>query len=180
MHFGLNTWRIGSNYSNQRLTLLELIKPKKTMPIHHRARYKILSNVLQATFGKSSAAKPPTHFMSMKMVNDNHILVNYSTTVSYGHQSMYYEMRNKYRDEAYQIIKNRLKKVVEAYSEEIEKMDKLLEPKKEPYQEPAQKKIELKFLEHTIQESIEAVSKNVYSASSYKAFFRIQCLVEVK
>lgn len=149
------------------------------MPIQHRARYKILANIANnSSFGKSSNVKPVTHFMSMVVVNDSQIVVKYQTTVNFGSQTMYQELRRKYREDAYKIIEAHIKNVAEEYKKAVEAKGKLLDPKVEPYEEAPQKTVSLKVLEHTISESLEPVTKSYYTGAQ-TSYFRVQCLVEV-
>jgi len=150
------------------------------MPIQHKARYRILANLLQTSFGKSSLVKYPTHFLKMSLVNDSQIVVKYNTTITFGHQNVYLELRRKLREEANDIIKAHLEKIVEEYKEAIQSKDKLLEPRVQPYEAPPEKTISLKLQEHTVSENLEYVSKSIYNPDQQKAFYHIQCVVEVK
>jgi len=149
------------------------------MTIKQTAKYRVLANVVQTTFGKSSEAKYATHFVNMTIPAENQILIRYQTIVNFGHQNVYLELRRKYKEEALEIVKKHIERVAEEYKKQVEDKQKLLEPKVEPYEEAAPKSISIKVLDSTIQESIENISMSIYNPVG-TSYYRITCMAEVK
>ena len=68
------------------------------MPIQQRARYRVLTNLLDTSFGKTSERQYPNHFIKMTMPLENTIQVKAQIIVNLGgSNNVYNEMRKKYR-----------------------------------------------------------------------------------
>lgn len=149
------------------------------MTIKQTARFRILSSIIQSSLGKSSEAKYSTHFLKMTIPVEGQIKLSYQSIVNFGHQNVYLELRNRYREEAVNIMKQHLERVAKEYAEAVENKNKLLEPKIEPYEAAPPKKIKLKLIDSSIGESLETVSKSVYNPSSTN-FYRVTAIATIE
>ena len=148
------------------------------MPIKQTARYRILANSVQRSFGVTSEAKYPTHFVKANVTTDDHIQFICQTTVNFGHQNVFLEMRHKYIAECVGLVEQSMRRIEEDYKDQIEQKGKLLEPKIEPYEKAAPKSIKLKLLPNTLRDELDYVSYSLYNPQK-TAFFRIIVLVEI-
>ena len=149
------------------------------MPIQKRARHRIISNLLDTTFGKSSEKMYPNHFLKLSMPLENTLQIKGQIIVRLGGTNMYHEMRRKYREELMEIIKKRLERIAEEYKKAVEERQNLLEPRKEKYEEPAQKTIKLTVEPSSIQESLEYIGMSAYNTEK-TCIFRIECLANLE
>ena len=148
------------------------------MSIKQTARYRILANAVQRSYGVTSEAKYPTHFVKANVLTDDHIQFICQTTVNFGHQNVFLEMRHKYIAECVGLIEQSMRRIEEDYKTQVEQKEKLLEPKIEPYEKAAPKSIKLKFMSETMRDDIEYVSYSLYSPQK-TAFFRVFVLAEL-
>src|SRR5258708_1083118 len=125
------------------------------MTIKQPAKYRILANAVQRSFGVTSEVKYPTHFVKANILTDNHIQFICQTPVNFGHQNVYLELRHKYIDECVRLVQQSMKRIEEEYKKQIEQREKLLEPKIEPYEKPAPKSIKLTLMEDTLRDDLE-------------------------
>lgn len=149
------------------------------MTIKDTAKYRILANAVQRSFGVTSEVKYPTHFVKANVVSDDHMQFICQTTVNFGHQNVQLEMRHKYLAECVGLVKQSMKRIEEEYKKQIEDKNKLLEPKKEPYEKPAPKSIKLNLLTETLRDDIEYVSYSIYDPKK-TAYFRIVVLAQIE
>lgn len=148
------------------------------MSIKETAKFRILSRALQTSFGTSSEVKYPTHHVKANIISDNQVVFTCQTTVNFGHQSVQQEMRRKYIDECVNLVLQSMKKVEEGYKSIVEEKDRLIEPKKEPYEKEAPRTIKLKLLPNTLQDSVEYLSYSIYSPQK-AAYFKIAVVAEI-
>jgi hypothetical protein len=148
------------------------------MPIQQRARYRILSGLLDTSFGKSSEKAYPNHFVKMTMPLENTIQIKAQIIVRLGGTNMYHEMRRKYREEMLEIIKQRLERIADEYKRAIDTKSNLLEPKVEKHEEPAPKTVKLSLDSSTIQEGIEHIGMSAYNTEK-TCIFRLECLANI-
>lgn len=146
------------------------------MPITNVATYRILSNLLQTSFGKSSEVKYVTHYLSATVVSDNMVRFKVVMRVSFPDQRAMLDQRNKYRTQCSELISATMKKIEESYVEEIENMNKLLGKTEQPFEAAPKDKIKLKLIPSTTQESIEYLS---VSNPNKQAVFNFSCVCEV-
>ena len=149
------------------------------MSIKQTAKYRILANAVQRSFGVTSQVKYPTHFVKANVVSDDYIQFICQTTVNFGHQNVQLEMRHKYLAECVGLVKQSMKRIEDEYKKQIEDKEKLLEPKKEPYEKPAPKSVKLPMDENTLRDEIEYVSYSIYSPKK-TAYFRIIVLARIE
>lgn len=148
------------------------------MPIKETAKYRVLANAIQRSFGVSSEVKYPTHFIKANIISDNEIVFTCQTTVNFGHQNVQQEMRRKYLDECVELVLKSMKRVELEYQKIVEEKEKLIEPKKEPYEKEAPKQVKLTLLPNTLQDSIEFLSYSIYSPQK-SAYFRIAVVAKI-
>jgi hypothetical protein len=148
------------------------------MSIKETAKYRILANTIQKGFGNSSLVKYPTHFIKANILTDNRMQFICQTTVNFGHQNVFIEMRKKYISECISLVQQTMQIIEEDYRKCIQDKTKLLEPKIEPYEKPAPKSIKLKIIDETIQDDIEYVSYSLYDPKK-TAYFRLSVVVEI-
>lgn len=146
------------------------------MPITNVATYRILSNLLQTSFGKSSEVKYVTHYLSATVVSDNMVRFNVVKRVSFPNQRTMLDQRNKYRSQCSDLISLAMKNVEDSYAEEIENMSKLLGRTEQPFEAAPKDKIKLKLIPSSAQESIEYLS---VSNPDKQAVFNFSCVCEV-
>jgi hypothetical protein len=169
------------------------------MPIIDVPTYNALSNVLQTTFGKSSDQRskfvPHTHFLSMSIIADNLIKINYMTVVNYGHEQVRMDLRQMHLNEGLEVMRAVLKKAAEEYKDYVENVIKAHSGlQKRPYtsinnaldEKPIAKDnglpqdtISLKLLENTISDTYEITNVNAYN-SRKSAYFRMSAVAKVK
>lgn len=149
------------------------------MPIQQRARHRIISNLLNSTFGKSSEKSYPNHFIKLSMPLENTIQIRGQIIVRLGGINMYHEMRRKYREEILDIIKKHLERIAIEYKAEIEKKSNLLEPKVEKYEEAPAKTIKLSIEPSSIQESLEHISMSAYNTEK-TCIYRLDCTANIE
>lgn len=148
------------------------------MTIKETAKYRILANAVQRNFGVTSEIKYPTHFLKANIISDKHIQFICQTTITFGHQSIFLEMRPKYIAECVSLIDQAMTRISEEYAELVKNKEKLLEPKVEPYEKPAPKTIKLKFLSDTLRDDLEYINYTTYDR--YRtAYFRVIALAEL-
>jgi hypothetical protein len=149
------------------------------MPIKETAKYRILSNAIQRSFGVSSLVKYPTYYIKANIISDNEIVFNCQMTINFGNQNIFQEMRRKYIEECIQLISKSMKKIEAEYKKLIEEKSKLIEPKKEPYEKPPPSSISLELLPNTIQDNLEYINYTIYNTQK-NAFFRVTVLAKIK
>ena len=149
------------------------------MPIKDTAKYRILSRVVQRSYGKSSEVRYPTHFLTMTMPFENIVQVKFMMIVNFGHENMMFELKTRYKNEALDRIKDAAEKTMADYKIEVEKLEAVehmhVPP---PYEEAPKKTVVLKLQENSIQESIEYVSTSLYSPKK-TAYYRMTALIDV-
>lgn len=150
------------------------------MPIKDTATHRILSNIIQTTFGKQTEVRNPTHFLSLEIPTDGYIKAKFLMIVRIGHQHNQLEfMKYKYQKEAVNYISTALKKVAEQYKEAVESKEKLLEPKEEPYEKKPKKSIKLVLDENTLSDTYEFVSPASLTALK-TAYYRVQVYAKIE
>jgi hypothetical protein len=148
------------------------------MSIKDTAKYRILANAIQTSFGHSSLLKYPTHFVKANVISDEHIRFMCQTTVTFGHENVFHALRKKYINECLELVAKTMKRIETAYVEEIEIKGKLLEPKVEPYEKAPPKSIKLKLIDETLQDEIEHLSYSIYNVKK-TVFFRIFIVAKI-
>ena len=148
------------------------------MPIKQTAKFRILANAVQRNYGVTSETKYPTHFLKANILTDDHIQFICQTTVNFGHQNVFQEMRHKYIAELVGLVEQSMKRIEEDYKKQVEQKDNLLEPKVEPYEKPAPKSIKLKLMPETMKDDLEYISYSLYNPQK-TAFFRLVVLAEI-
>lgn len=138
------------------------------MTIKNLPQYQILANVLQTTFGKTSQ-KSVTHFLNMSLTLENRISVRYQSIVNFGHQNVFLELKNRYKEEGIATIEKSLEKLAEEYKKQAEKS----------LHDGVKKTLKFKLIDSSISESIEYVSRSLYNPNQ-TAFFRVNAIVEVE
>lgn len=103
----------------------------------------VLGNVIQRTWGVSSLAKNPTHYLNFRINQDGSVLA--VATMIVRHSSPTSEAK-AYREEALETIKAGIDRVLNEYKEEV---------KKGPHVEPVKSSISLKILPKTEREVFE-------------------------
>lgn len=149
------------------------------MTIKNVARYKIITDIIQTSFGKSSEVKYVTHFLSAKMPLDDTIEFSVAIRVNFPDQSVMLQQRAKYRREALAILASSAKKIEAEYKETLESRKKLGDDSvatKQPYEKEPQKAIKITVLPDTIRETIEYIS---VANPSKQAIFTVKCLAKV-
>lgn len=137
------------------------------MTIKNLSEYQLLANILQTTYGKTSE-KSKTHFVNMSLVLDNRIAVRFQSIVNFGHQNVFLELKNRYKQEAMEVIQKTLESLAEEYKVAA----------KESLNKNIKKTIKLKVSDPSISESIEYVSTSLYNPNK-TAFYRVGCIVEI-
>ncbi len=145
--------------------------------VKNTAKYAVLANIVQTSFGKQS--QKSTHFIKINVVSDEIMNIAVQSIVSYGHQGVWRDLEKKYVDEAVDLIKQAMKKIEEDYKEAIIQKGKLLEPKIEPYLQPAPKTVSVKMQPSTLRSNLVLLSTTEHSERK-TAMFKVDCLLEVK
>jgi hypothetical protein len=151
------------------------------MPIQQKARYRLLTNLLDTSFGKSSERQYPNHFIKMTMPLENTILVKSQILVNLGGtQNAYITMRPKFREELLEMIQKRLERISDEYKRAAEAAtdESMLSYRKQPYEEAPVKTVKLSVDNHTIQEWLEHVSMSAYRTNK-TCIYHLHCLVTV-
>lgn len=151
------------------------------MPIQQRARYRILSNLLDTSFGKSSEKQYPNHFIKMTMPLENTIQVKAQILVNLGGSiNVYNDMRQRYREELLDMIKQRLERIADEYKRAVEAAtdENMLSYRKQPYEDMPEKTIKLSVDSHSIQEWLEHVSMSAYR-SNKTCIYHLHCVASV-
>jgi hypothetical protein len=151
------------------------------MPIQQKARYRLLTNLLDTSFGKSSERGYPNHFVKMTMPLENTIQVKAQILVNIGGSAnAYIENRKRYREELLNIIRQRLERITEEYK--IDALaatdDSLLTYRKQPHEQPPEKTVKLSVENHSIQEWLENVSMSAYR-NNKTCIYHLHCVVNV-
>ena len=149
------------------------------MPIQRRARYRILANILDTSFGKSSEHGYPNRFVKMTMPLENSIQIKGQILINMGDSvGMYNELRKKFREELLDIIKLRLERVADEYKKALEGKEDLLSYHEQPHEEPPEKTVKLTVDPHSIQEWLEHVSMSAYR-SNKTCIYHLHCVASV-
>lgn len=149
------------------------------MPIHQRARYRVLADLLNTSFGKSSEKQYPNHFIKMTMPLENTIQVKSQILVNLpGSNNVYNEMRVKYREELLQMIQKRLEHIADEYKRSLEQKENAGNVTVQKYEEPAAKSVKLTVDNHSIQEWLEHVSMSAYRTNK-TCIYHLNCIVNV-
>lgn len=151
------------------------------MPIQQRARYRLLTNLLDTSFGKSSTQTYPNHFVKMTMPLENTIQVKAQILVNIGGSAnAYIENRKRYREELLEIIGKRLEHISDEYKQAAEAAtdESLLSYRKQPYEEAPKKTVKLSVDNHSIQEWLEHVSMSAYRTDK-TCIYHLQCTANV-
>ncbi len=151
------------------------------MPIQKKARYRILTNLLDTSFGKSSENQYPNHFIKMTMPLENTIQVKSQILVNLGGSpNIYITMRPKFREELLEMIQKRLEKIAEEYKRNVEAAtdESLLSYRKQPYEAEPEKSVKLSVNNHSIQEWLEYVSMSAYRTNK-TCIYHLNCIVDI-
>lgn len=149
------------------------------MPIQKHARYRLLANLLDTSFGKSSIKGYPNHYVKLSMPLEDTVLVKAQLIVTLGSNNMYHEMRKKYREELLETIKLRLEQVQKEYKQTVEARENLQEPTVQKHEEAPPKTVKLVLDSSTVQEWLEHVSMSSYTTAK-TCIYHVQCLVKVE
>lgn len=148
------------------------------MTIKETAKYRILANAVQNSFGKSSLTKYSSHFVKAEVISDDHVKFLCNTTITYGHENVFIEMRKGHIEECVGLISQVAEKIEKEYARLVTEKASLLEPKVEPYEKPAPKTIKLKILSETVQDYKEILSSSIYNPQK-TVLFKVQLLAEI-
>ena len=149
------------------------------MPIQQRARYRVLTNLLDTSFGKTSERQYPNHFIKMTMPLENTIQVKAQIIVNLGGSTnVYNEMRKKYREELLEVIGKRLERIADEYKGAVESKEGLLSYREQPYEAAPEKTVKLAVDSHSIQEWIEHVGMSAYRTNK-TCIFHLNCVASV-
>ena len=151
------------------------------MPIQQRARYRVLANLLDTSFGKTSERQYPNHFVKMTMPLENTIQVKAQILVNVGGSAnAYIENRKRYREELLDIIGKRLERIADEYKRAVEAAtdETMLSYRKQPYEAPPEKSVKLSVDNHSIQEWLEHVSMSAYR-NNKTCIYHLHCVVSV-
>ena len=149
------------------------------MPIQQRARYRLLTNLLDTSFGKTSERQYPNHFIKMTMPLENTIQVKAQIIVNLGGSTnVYNEMRKKYREELLEVIGKRLERIADEYKAAVEGKEGLLSYREQPYEAAPEKTVKLAVDSHSIQEWIEHVGMSAYRTNK-TCIFHLNCVASV-
>ena len=149
------------------------------MPIQQRARYRVLANLLDTSFGRSSEKQYPNHFIKMTMPLENTIQVKAQILVNLpGSNNVYNEMRVKYREELLEMIKKRLERIADEYKRSLEEKENAGNVTVQKYEEDAPNTVKLSVDNHSIQEWIEHVSMSAYRTNK-TCIFHLHCIASV-
>ena len=148
------------------------------MPIQQRARYRVLANLLDTSFGKSSERQYPNHFIKMTMPLENTIQIKAQILVNLASNNVYNEMRVKYREELLEMIKKRLERIADEYKRSLEEKENAGNVTVQKYEEEAPKTVKLSVDNHSIQEWLEHVSMSAYRANK-TCLYHLHCVASV-
>ena len=149
------------------------------MPIQQRARYRLLTNLLDTSFGKTSERQYPNHFIKMTMPLENTIQVKAQIIVNLGGSTnVYNEMRKKYREELLEVIGKRLERIADEYKAAVEGKEGLLSYREQPYEAAPEKTVKLAVDSHSIQEWIEHVGMSAYRTNK-TCIFHLNCVASI-
>ena len=149
------------------------------MPIQQRARYRMLTNLLDTSFGKTSERQYPNHFIKMTMPLENTIQVKAQIIVNLGGSTnVYNEMRKKYREELLEVIGKRLERIADEYKAAVESKEGLLSYREQPYEAAPEKTVKLAVDSHCIQEWIEHVGMSAYRTNK-TCIFHLNCVASI-
>lgn len=149
------------------------------MPIQQRARYRMLTNLLDTSFGKTSERQYPNHFIKMTMPLENTIQVKAQIIVNLGGSTnVYNEMRKKYREELLEVIGKRLERIADEYKAAVEGKEGLLSYREQPYEAAPEKTVKLAVDSHSIQEWIEHVGMSAYRTNK-TCIFHLNCVASI-
>lgn len=135
------------------------------MLIKDYERYLNLSKVLNSTFGAEGVGNKPFNTQSIKfdILDDGILKCRFLMIVNFGSDSVFREMRNRYKNEAISILEASLKRIAEEY--------KVRFPGSDP--------IKLSAVENSFGEDVEIINYSIHNANR-KAYYRFGCLVEVE
>lgn len=148
------------------------------MPIQQKERYRILSGLLDTSFGKSSERQYPNHFIKMTMPLEGTVVIKSQIIVNIASTNVYNEMRKKYREELLDLISNRLKVITQQYKDAVAKESKLPTRTKQPYVEPAPATVKLTVDSSSIHEWLEHVSMSAYRTNK-TCIYHLECVANV-
>ena len=148
------------------------------MPIQQRARYRVLANLLDTSFGKTSERQYPNHFIKMTMPLENTIQIKAQIIINVGSPNVYNEMRVKYREELLEMIKKRLERIADEYKRSLEEKENAGNVTVQKYEEPAPKTVKLAVDSHSIQEWLEHVSMSAYRTNK-TCIYHLHCIASV-
>ena len=148
------------------------------MPIQQRARYRVLANLLDTSFGKSSERQYPNHFIKMTMPLENTIQVKAQIIVNIASPNVYNEMRIKYREELLEMIKKRLERIADEYKRSLEQKENAGNVTEQKYEEAPPKSVKLAVDNHSIQEWLEHVSMSAYRTNK-TCIYHLHCIASV-
>lgn len=149
------------------------------MPIQQRARYRVLTNLLDTSFGKTSERGYPNHYIKMTMPLENTIQVKAQIIVNLGSSNnVYNEMRKKYREELLEIIGKRLERIADEYKDAVEGKESLISYREQPYEAAPEKTVKLAIDSHSIQESLEYIGMSAYRTNK-TCIFHLRCVASV-
>lgn len=149
------------------------------MPIQKTARYRVLANLLDTSFGKSSLRNYPNHFVKLSMPAEGTVLVKAQMIVSVGSVNVFNELRKKYREELLETIKRKLEEVQKQYKAAIEAAENVQQPTVQKIEEAPPKTVRLVLDSKTLQEWLEDIRVSGYTTQK-TCIFHIQCLAEVE
>jgi hypothetical protein len=148
------------------------------MTIKETAKYRILANAVQNSFGKSSLAKYSSHYVKAEVVSDEHVKFMCNTTITFEHENMFIEMRKGHIEECIGLISQFAQKIEKEYARLVAEKASLLEPKVEPYEKAAPKTIKLKIMSQSVQDHKEILSYSIYNPKK-TALFKVQLLAKI-
>ena len=149
------------------------------MPIQKRARYRVLTTLLDTSFGKSSERGYPNHFIKMTMPLENTIQIKSQIIINLGSSvNAYNEMRKKYREELLDLIGQRLERIAAEYKKSLEGKEDLLSFQEQPFEDPPEKTVKLSVDSHSIQEWLEHVSMSAYRTNK-TCIYHLHCIASV-
>lgn len=148
------------------------------MEIKETAKFRLLSNAIQNTFGNSSEQKYLSHYVKARIIDDKKMSIMVVMTVMVGHKGIEMELRRKWIKEGFEVASAWAKKIEEKYEEAVEDRKKIQEPKVEPYEKAAPKKISLKPDPQSITDSIEYLTYSIYNPNK-PALLRVHLIVDI-
>ena len=149
------------------------------MPIQHRARYRVLTSLLDTSFGKSSERAYPNHFIKMTMPLENTVQIKSQILINIGGSiNIYNELRPKYREELLDLISKRLERIADEYKKALEGKEDLISYREQPYEEAPEKTVKLTVDPHSLQEWLEDISVSAYRTNK-TCIYHLNCTATV-